>query len=1194
MVPTDHKKDRSFVSLKTTLLMLLFATCAPLYATSYQWVGAVSSDWHTAANWSPSTGAPGAGDDVVVVATAHAPELAANVQLRHLLVLSGDLDLGGYTLQVDGSGDLMGGTIRNGILHFGSALSNARFEGAWVRTMITGDVASVHFNGSRFDGTIRLNKQGGTTDIGAGGNVFVGAVDLRTFRGTLVLGGLAVDTFHTDLALSNSGVGGFRIGESAGGVHFSTGKKLYVGAGGFSSGTLRLERVAFPTGTAQTITLTDDARLVMAGGCAVGGVFQATAPRIQSAGNVYHGNTTFTKTGTGTDVSSGGNTFHQQLHIKVQADELRIGDQQPDVVHGDLDLSCSDGTKFRTGMGGGGVHFPTGGVFHNTAGSVGNAELELWGVHMSLTNATNLDLGTTASLTIGGSSYWGGPLTVRAGSIRVLGSTFMGAVHLTKQQALADINNGGNQFHGGLTLSLAANGTWTMADLADDHYHGPVVLNATGAGRIQLGGTSSGPTVYSTLSIGTGFGTAELVLRNYRRPAGAPHSIQLLAANSLRIEDGCVFTGHLVAEGGRVVVNGTRMDAGGELTKLAGNNDVSNGGNLISGPLHLVNKGGAIFDLAANIRDTWKGAVRVSNIGAGTIRIGNGTGGVDLEGTLSIGPSGFATGSLVVQGLKQTGNSHISLDMEMVSATFTMTKSTWQGEFVLNAPMCMISHTVFGARVDITRTSALPVTWLGGNVYHADMRLDNAGGSMNLGIQASDHHHGTAHYIRRGAGGLVVGNSTPTYFHGDITTAGSLTPVQFGGGVNLTHVVGSDDQRWSGPASVVSNVRHLVVNKPSGRLTIAHNVQIPGTLTLTHGVVETLAVDHAASGLLWFTSSALVNGSAHNAAYVEGYVRKVGNTPFVFPIGDAGRYMPAAITAPTSTTAAFTARYRRMDPHPTFDRSVREAGLQRVSACGYWNVERSAGSDVVRVGLHRLDENLCNPTQPADLVVARWDDNIWRDLGQYTSTIAVGSALVWTELPPTTYSVFTLGTRGTVDPLPIELLGLDAQAQGRLVRVAWSTATERNNERFEVERSADASTFMTIGGVPGAGNSTSMLYYSWEDEAPLNGTSYYRLRQVDHDGKYSLSPTVVVLRNYNGAPAIYPNPVEDHVRIVVPSLPQGGAIKVLDAIGRCVEQVWSGGNDILSLPTADWPTGVYQIILEAPDGRTTIGKALKL
>ncbi|MBI2967714.1 MAG: hypothetical protein HYY40_07865 [Bacteroidetes bacterium] len=99
-------------------------------------------------------------------------------------------------------------------------------------------------------------------------------------------------------------------------------------------------------------------------------------------------------------------------------------------------------------------------------------------------------------------------------------------------------------------------------------------------------------------------------------------------------------------------------------------------------------------------------------------------------------------------------------------------------------------------------------------------------------------------------------------------------------------------------------------------------------------------------------------------------------------------------------------------------------------------------------------------------------------------------------------------------PLPVELLYFNAFPENNIVKTEWSTASETNNDYFVVERVAGADEnslplggkgWAQIGTVQGAGNSRIILNYVFYDEEPCSGLSYYRLRQVDYDGRFSYS-----------------------------------------------------------------------------------------
>lgn len=121
--------------------------------------------------------------------------------------------------------------------------------------------------------------------------------------------------------------------------------------------------------------------------------------------------------------------------------------------------------------------------------------------------------------------------------------------------------------------------------------------------------------------------------------------------------------------------------------------------------------------------------------------------------------------------------------------------------------------------------------------------------------------------------------------------------------------------------------------------------------------------------------------------------------------------------------------------------------------------------------------------------------------------------------------------------LPIELLDFKAELTGDDVELTWVTATEINNDYFTLEKS-NGKEFKQIAIIPGAGNSSSTRYYSKMDYEPFAGTSYYRLKQTDYDGKFTYSNVVSV--NYESA-----NPEEESNELIVYPNPSGGNFSVV-------------------------------------------------
>ncbi len=120
---------------------------------------------------------------------------------------------------------------------------------------------------------------------------------------------------------------------------------------------------------------------------------------------------------------------------------------------------------------------------------------------------------------------------------------------------------------------------------------------------------------------------------------------------------------------------------------------------------------------------------------------------------------------------------------------------------------------------------------------------------------------------------------------------------------------------------------------------------------------------------------------------------------------------------------------------------------------------------------------------------------------------------------------FTLGSIQTA--LPVEFAKFNAIRQGQKTSLAWTTASEVNNDVFVVERSTDNLEWTVISRVDGAGTSTEAISYVAIDERPENGINYYRVAQIDFNGEISFSPvrSVSFEKTADRLVAISPNPV---------------------------------------------------------------------
>jgi len=225
--------------------------------------------------------------------------------------------------------------------------------------------------------------------------------------------------------------------------------------------------------------------------------------------------------------------------------------------------------------------------------------------------------------------------------------------------------------------------------------------------------------------------------------------------------------------------------------------------------------------------------------------------------------------------------------------------------------------------------------------------------------------------------------------------------------------------------------------------------------------------------------------------------------------------------------------------------------------------------------------------------------------GLYATDALSGATTTWTRLGTnsdiglavsiemrlrTSDNKMVLGTHGNglfmlsfPAPLPVELTSFTGKATERGNVLDWNTASEENNEGFDIQKSIDGKNFEKIGFVSGNGNSVVENNYSFTDNNASNAITYYRLKQLDVGGDFEYSKIVTIANeNLNSKPlTLYPNPVKNNLTI---GNGQGSAT-IRNAAGQRVLQL-EINNNRQNVNVSSLPRGTYILTIRKKNGQS--------
>lgn len=300
-----------------------------------------------------------------------------------------------------------------------------------------------------------------------------------------------------------------------------------------------------------------------------------------------------------------------------------------------------------------------------------------------------------------------------------------------------------------------------------------------------------------------------------------------------------------------------------------------------------------------------------------------------------------------------------------------------------------------------------------------------------------------------------------------------------------------------------------------------------------------------------------------------------------FPVGDANNYQNSRL----EITSALGAGVTTMDAFFTTNDAAGTlgAGCTYVPCSGgYWSI--TPNTPVIATALYNMElfpvAFSCAPatscvTQVITIAKGTFPTT-WAFAGSsYTATYKRSGFNSFTDFVP----------MGGITILPVNLLRFEAKAVGNVADLTWTTTSELNNKEFLIEKTIDGVNFVNVGTVKGGGTKNSITEYSFRDTKPNKGVNYYRLKQIDFDGKYTYSKIEAVKFESDklGTLAIYPNPVDNNMLTIEMPFDRNEQVlvSITDMLGKVLYEKTISYNGTSHIITSSFPTGVYLVTVIA-------------
>ena len=360
-------------------------------------------------------------------------------------------------------------------------------------------------------------------------------------------------------------------------------------------------------------------------------------------------------------------------------------------------------------------------------------------------------------------------------------------------------------------------------------------------------------------------------------------------------------------------------------------------------------------------------------------------------------------------------------------------------------------------------------------------------------------------------------------------------------------------------------------------------------LELTNGKVKT----NSGFILNMNRGSSLLGGSA--TAYIDGPMRKTGETAFTFHVGKQNRYSPVAMR-PNGTSAVgdtYVVEYFPGNPTTVYGNNLSQF-IDHISSAEYWNITGTAAPHFIKFKITPYSGVTDFPT----LVGSYFDGSSWLNLfnGTTTGTTSNGNF----EVSANNFGPFTFGSTSAatnaLSSLPVSFLSFDARKAGTTAILNWSISGDVDADYFEVQGSTDNQQFQPIGTVKAIERKTD---YSYSGINLHPGVNYYRIKAIEKTGRILFTKVAALVLANKGIEILRASPsiITNRTSLQVSSSTVTTASFLLtDVQGRVVYQTIASLIPGLTEVRADLSAiapGIYYWNAISVDGRSNVIRILK-